>query len=114
MCTCVQELGERGTGWAAPGCDVLVAYHRPEGAGRGLLIQQAPDEFLLIGVGLSVQFRRPRPSGEPIAVVSAEWGRYEGERWIALHPVRRERDESLGMPVRLVEPGVVRVILDIV
>ncbi len=110
--TCVQEPAERRTGWAAQGCDLLVSYHRPEGAGRGLLIQQGLNEFLLIGVDFSVQFRRPRPSGEPIAVVSAEWGRYEGERWIALHPVRRERDESLGAPLRLVEPGVMRVILD--
>jgi hypothetical protein len=111
--TCVQEPAERRTGWEAQGCDVLVSYHRPDGAGRGLLIQQAPNEFLLIGVGFSVQFRRPRPSGEPVAVVSAEWGRYESGRWIALHPVRRERDESLGLPIHLVEPGVVRVILDV-
>ncbi|MBO0795271.1 MAG: DUF5597 domain-containing protein, partial [Ktedonobacteraceae bacterium] len=57
--TCVQEPAEKRTGWAAQGCDVLVSYHQQEGAGRGLLIQQGPDEFLLIGVGFSVQFQRP-------------------------------------------------------
>jgi hypothetical protein len=111
--TCVQEPAEHKTGWAAQGCDLLISYHQTEGAGRGLLIQQAPNEFLLVGVGFSVQFRRPRPSGEALAVVSAEWGRYEGEHWITLHPVRRERDEALGAPIPLVEPGAVRVILDI-
>jgi hypothetical protein len=111
--TCIQEPAERGTGWGAQGCDLLVSYHQKEGAGRGLFIQQSHNEFLLIGVGMSVRFRRPRPSGEPIAIVSAEWGRYEGERWITLHPMRREYDETLGNPISLQEPGVARVILDI-
>ena len=109
--TCVQEASERSAGWAAQGCDLLVSYHQQEGAGRGLLIQQNASEFLLIGVGFSVRFRRPRPDGTPIPIVSAEWGRYEGEHWISSHPIRREIPEPEGAPIQLLEPGVVRVIL---
>jgi hypothetical protein len=47
------------------------------------------------------------------AVLSAEWGRYEGSRWVTLHPMRRERLESEGAPVTLLEPGVARVILNL-
>jgi len=109
--TCVQEAAEEGTGCAAEGCDVLVSYTDRDGAGRGLVIQRAPNEFLLIGVGFSARFRRPRPDGRPIPVASAEWGRFEGDGWKRLHPMRRERPESEGMPVLVREPGVARVVL---
>lgn len=109
--TAVQEAAEDRTGWAATGCDVLIAYHRRDGAGRGLVIQVAPDEFLLIGLGFDVRFRRPRPDGRPRPIVVAEWGRFEGDRWVALHPIRREHLESVGAPVKLLEPGVARVVL---
>lgn len=108
----VQEPAESGTGWAAPGCDLLIAYHDRDEAARGIIIQQAPNEFLLTGVGFSVRFRRPRPDGQPLPVLSAEWGRYDGDHWITLHPMRRERPESVGPPVTLLEPGMARVILD--
>ncbi|HEY64087.1 MAG TPA: DUF5597 domain-containing protein [Caldilineae bacterium] len=111
--TFVQEAAEQGTGWEASGCDVLISYHDQEGAARGMIIQQAPNEFLLIGVGFSARFRRPRPDGRPIPILSAEWGYFEGGRWVCLHPMRRERLESEGLPVTLLEPGVARVVLDI-
>ncbi|HEX6478290.1 MAG TPA: DUF5597 domain-containing protein [Ktedonobacteraceae bacterium] len=106
--TCVQEPAERETGWAARGCDIMVTYHHKEGNGRGLIIQQGPLDFLLIGVGLSVQFRQPRPVGTPRSIASIEWGRYEGDQWVVLHPMRMERPT---VTIFMVEPGVVRVIL---
>lgn len=109
----MQEPAEEGAGWAADGCDVLVSYTDRDGAGRGLVIQRAADEFVLVGVGLGVRFRRPRPDGRPIAVRSAEWGRFEGDAWRCLHPMRRERPESEGAPEVLREPGVARVVLDL-
>lgn len=111
--TFVQEPSEAGTGWAASGCDLLIAYYDRDEIARGIIIQQAPDEFLLIGVGFSVRFCQPRPDGQPLPIVSAEWGRYNGDQWIALHPMRRERLESVGAPVTLLEPGVARVVLDV-
>jgi hypothetical protein len=74
-----------------------------------MLIQLGPREFLLIGVGFDVRFRLPRPDGRPVPVVSAEEGRYDGECWVPLHPIRRERPESAGAPVSLYHTGVVRV-----
>lgn len=109
--TAVQEPAEAGTGWAAAGCDVLIAYHRREGAGRALVIQRSADEFLVIGVGCDVRFRRPRPDGRPRPILAAEWGRFEGDRWLARHPIRREHLESVGDPIKLLEPGVARVVL---
>lgn len=111
--TLVQEPGEEAAGWEAEGCDVLVTYDDPQGAGRGLMVQQSAREFLLIGSGYSVRFRRPRPDGRPVPVLRAEWGRYDGDRWVCLHPMRRERPASEGHPLTLLEPGVARVILDI-
>ena len=77
-----------------------------------MVIRQASDEFLLIGVGFSVRFRKSG-SSESVAVRSAEWGRFEGDRWVRLHPMRRERLESEGAPVMLLEPGVARIKLDL-
>lgn len=113
ICTVVQEPAEDGTAWAAAGCDLLVSYHDPDQAARGLLIQQAEDQFLLIGVGFSVRFRLPSPDGRPVPVISAGWGRYDGDQWITLHPMRREHHESEGRPVSLYEPGVARVMLEL-
>ena len=98
--------------WSADGCDLIISYHDRDGAARGMAIQQAHNEFLLIGVGFSVRFRRPGDSDQPIPIISAEWGRYDDDRWIRLHPIRRERPESAGHPVSLREPGVARVVLD--
>ncbi len=111
--TFVQEPGETGTGWAAEGCDLLISYHDREGTARGMAIQQVANEFLLIGVGFSVRFRRPRPDGRPVPIISAEWGYFEGDRWVRLHPMRREHLESEGHPITLLEPGVVHVALDV-
>ena len=111
--TIVQEAGDNGTGWAAAGCDLLVTYHDPAQAARGLLIQLASGQFLLVGVGFSVRFRRPSPDGRPVPIVTADWGRYDDDRWITLHPIRREHPESEGQPVSLYQPGVARVRLDL-
>ncbi len=110
--TFVQEMTESSTGWTASGCDLLISYHDRDGASRGMVIQRGANEFLLIGVGFSVRFRQPNRD-EAIAVVSAEWGRFEGDQWKLLHPMRRERLESVGAPITLLEPGVARIILDL-
>jgi hypothetical protein len=111
--TFVQEAGEDGAGWSAGDCDVRIAYHDREGAGRGMVLRQAANEYLLIGVGFQARFREPRPSGRPIPIRFAEWGYFDHDRWVAQHPMRRERPESLGSPVTLLEPGVARIVLDL-
>lgn len=111
--TFVQEPGEGGAGWATKGCDVRIAYLTREGAGRGMIVRRAANEYLLIGVGFAASFRTPRPSGQPIPIRFAEWGYFDHDRWVAQHPMRREHLESRGLPVTLLEPGVARVVLDI-
>jgi hypothetical protein len=111
--TCVQEPGENVAGWAADGCDVLVSYHDREGAGRGLIIQRSPNEFLLIGLGFSVRFQRPSPDCRLVPVTGGEFGRFEGQQWRRLHPIRRQRPGMEGNGVSLREPSVARVWLDL-
>ncbi len=111
--TFVQEEAESTVGWHAEGCDVLVTYNEGRKAGRGMIIQLARDEFLLIGVGFNAAFLRKRPDGRPIQVKLMERGRFEGERWIPIdwrptfYPIRREMHYAPG----LLEPGVMRVVL---
>jgi hypothetical protein len=76
---------------------------------RGMIIHQQRDECLLIGTGFSVRFRHPRPDGRSRCVKDAESGEFDGDCWCGHHPIRRERPESAGSPVPLLEPAVVRV-----
>jgi hypothetical protein len=107
----VQEAHETAAGWSMPGCELLISYHDRDRMGRGLAIRLATDEFILVGVGYEARFSRP-VTGAPIPIISAEWGRFEGERWHATHPIRRQFLESEGKPIRLLEPGVARIVLD--
>lgn len=111
--TMVQEPGEFGSGWVADGCDVIVQYKDRDNMARGMIIQESKNEFILVGMSYYAQFRRSRPDGRPIPIAHAEWGYYVGDRWVTLHPVRRETLASLGSPVYLQEPGVMRVFLNL-
>jgi hypothetical protein len=91
---------------------VIIVYHNHEGAGRGMVIQRSSKEFILVGVGFDVKFRHSRPSGDPAALVEANWGYFDNNSWVTLHPIAREHLESQGMPIKLIEPGVVQVILE--
>jgi hypothetical protein len=110
--TFVQEGDEKETCWSAEGCDLIVSYNDQRRAARGMLIQLNINEFLLIGLGFSVKFRKPGATHQPIYITSAEWGSYEDDKWVMLHPMRRESHESKGNPISLYEPGVARVMLD--
>jgi hypothetical protein len=103
--TFVQEPGEAMAGWKADGVDVLVTYRDRDEAGRGMIIQQSASEFLALGVGFSASFRRPEPDGSEIRTVSVEHGRYDGQRWVALHPTERAYTHFL-------EPSAARIRLD--
>jgi hypothetical protein len=109
--TFVQEPGETGTSWRAGDCDLLVAYDHPEEAARGMIVRRDRHEFILLGAGFAVRFRRPE-DGRPIPVRLAEAGRFAGTEWIAWHPVRREQPEERGLPVPVRRAGVVRVVLE--
>ncbi len=110
--TFVQEPGDGGTAWRTPDGDVIVHYEAADGMARGLIIHRAPGEYLLVGVGCGVSFRRPG-DGSAIPMRLTEFGRFAGEQWIALHPMRREGDEAIGRPLYLRRPGVARIVLDL-
>lgn len=110
--TFVQESAENGTAWAADRCDVIIEYHDRDQAARGMIIQRADTEFLLIGTGFSARFRHPRPDGRPRYIKEAELGEFDRNCWRMHHPIRRQHPESVGSPIPLLEPGVVRVLLD--
>lgn len=108
--TFCQEPGEPIAGWKARGIpeaplDIVITYRDREDAGRGMLVQLSPDELLALGVGFSVSIRRPEPDGGEITSVSIENGRYEGDRWVCLHPVP-------GTRAHLLEPGVLKISID--
>ncbi len=109
--TFVQEAGDSGVSWAAKGCDVHISYVHRDNAGRGIIIQRSANEFVVVGVGFNVRFARPRPNSDPVPIVSAQLGRFEGERWVLIHHMRRERAESVGWPLNVLEPGVAKVTL---
>jgi hypothetical protein len=104
--TFVQEDGESAAGWKAGGVDVIVTYQDRRGAGRGMIIQQSANEFLALGVGFGLRFLHPQPDGDPIRVLSVERGRYEGSRWVPLHPVE-------GAHTSFLEPGAARIAIDL-
>jgi hypothetical protein len=78
--------------------------------GRGVVIELSAREFLLAGVGIGVRFCQPG-TGRAIEMQSAEFGRFEGDRWITLNPMRREADEAVGRPIFLRRPGAARIVL---
>ena len=84
---------------------MVITYHDRDSAGRGMMIQQSPTEFLAVGVGFALSFHRPEPDGSEIKGIHIEKGRYAGERWMSLHPVP-------GTRAHLLEPGVLRISID--
>jgi hypothetical protein len=107
----VQEAGERGTACMAELCSLQIAYHDRDNMARGMVLELSPTEFVIIGSGFSVRFRH-KDQDLAYPVKRSDWGRYEGETFRLLHPMRRERLEREGLAVAMLEPGVARVILD--
>ncbi len=108
----VQEPGEKGTSISGALTTLRIAYHDRDGMARGFIIETNPAEYLLIGSGFSVRFRKKgKDSAYPVK--RADFGRFDGDEFHVLHQMRRERLEGEGLPVTLMEPGVIRVTLEI-
>jgi hypothetical protein len=85
------------------------AYRHRKGLARGIVIRRGPSEFLVAGVGFEARFL----TGEVgIPLRRVERGRFERERWLPLLPHRRESEDA-SAPFRMIEPQVVRVVLDL-
>jgi Domain of unknown function (DUF5597) len=102
----VQEEGENGTLLELPGIWAEVAYTHRDRSSRGLLIFSSQREIVAAGVGFSVRFCRK--DGSAIAIRRAECGRFEGNDWHPMHPIRREGTDETS-PLRIVEAQVARI-----
>jgi hypothetical protein len=58
--------------------------YTPDGPlGRGMLVELAPDDFVVVGAGLNVVFRELTGPPRDAELLSLEEGTFEGERWVA-------------------------------
>jgi hypothetical protein len=85
---------------------VEVSYQHRDHAARGMVVRLGHDELVVLGLGLTVGFCDG--SSRPVAISGVERGRFEGRRWRADLPVRREGTDPAA-PLRVVEAGVFRV-----
>ncbi len=105
----VEEQGAKGARLEFGDISVQVTFRHRKGMARGMAIRTGETEFVVLGTGFEARFLTPDGRGIPLA--SVERGRFEGDRWRALLPIRRE-GEDRSRPFRVIEPQVVRVTLD--
>ncbi len=105
----VQEGDEKEARLAFEDVTVQAAFRHRKGMARGMVVQLTRTEFLVLGTGFNARFLTPDGHGIPLARV--ERGRFEGEAWRPALPVRRE-GEDRSAPFRVIEPQVVKVVLD--
>jgi hypothetical protein len=94
-----QEVEEAGKAWEESFCGYrlrFIATHSVPAAGvydnvtggempgAGLAVKMGPDEFVLIGSRVTVQWRHPQ--GKPLTVADVEDGRFENSQWKSSGP----------------------------
>jgi hypothetical protein len=67
-------------------------YNPERGRAAGLIIELAPEDFVVAGSGFSVHFREMEGPLRDAQILSLEEGTFEGERWV---PVRRLNGDEL-------------------
>jgi hypothetical protein len=94
----------------AANVDFTIPYNPEQSRGRGMIIELAPDDFLVVGAGFRVVFRELDGPPRDAQLLSIEEGSFAGDTWM---PVRRwngdERhvalpEKSTVLRVRLVRP----------
>jgi hypothetical protein len=68
------------------------SYDPKERAGRGMIVELARDDFLVVGRGFRVEFSELEGPPHDAQFLSMEEGTFEGERWV---PVRRLNGDEL-------------------
>lgn len=61
---------------------VYVAYNKWDNTGYGLVIQTAPDEYIIAGITARITFGKKNPSRK-IRLGQVFEGKFEGEKWVA-------------------------------
>jgi len=106
----VQEAEEKELRVTFGKVTVQALCRHPAGMARGMAVRLSENEFLVLGSGIHARFLDANGQGIPLARVDR--GRYEGDNWRTLLPVRREREDR-SIPFRIAEPQVIRVSLDV-
>jgi len=69
--------------------------YTPEGSrGRGMIIELAPDDYVVVGTGFKIGFRELSGPPRNAQFLTLEEGTFEGERWI---PTRRLNGDELNL-----------------
>jgi hypothetical protein len=105
----VQEGEEKEARLSFAGVTIQATYRHKKNMARGMAIRLGPTEFVVLGTGFSARFLSP--NGEGLALASVERGRFDGDTWRAMLPIRRE-SEDRSTAFRVIEPQVIRVVLD--
>jgi hypothetical protein len=87
---------------------IEIMYQYQPTASRGIVVRLDERTFIFAGVCFSA--RLFDAEGKPQPLNNVEKGRFEGEEWVRLHPVRREWEEK-SLPFSVHHTGVYRVIL---
>jgi hypothetical protein len=67
----------------AANVEFTVPYNPEQSRGRGMIIELAPDDFLVVGAGFKVTFRELDGPPRDAQLLSIEEGTFEGERWMS-------------------------------
>lgn len=105
----VQEQDEKEVQVAFEDVLFQAVFQHPKAMARGMVVRRSKSEFVVLGVGFDGRFLTRGGAGVPLARVDR--GRFEGETWHAVLPHRRE-SEDFSAPFRVIEPQVVRVVLE--
>lgn len=87
----VQEGEDKEARLGFEGVVVHAIYHHRKAMARGMVVRLSDTEFVVLGTGFEARFLNPDGAGIPLAQV--ERGRFEGETWRPLLPIRRERED---------------------
>jgi hypothetical protein len=85
-------------------------YRHPKRMARGIVVRLGKREFVVLGTGFEGRFLTAEGKGIPLAHV--ERGRFEGESWRPVLPVRREREDR-SYPFRMAVPQVLKIAIDV-
>jgi len=73
------RLGEQ----FAASVEFTAKYDPEKGRGCGLLIELGPDDFVVAGSGLKVDFRQAEGPSRDTHILSLEEGTFRGESWVS-------------------------------
>jgi len=106
----VQEAEQGGATLDFDDVQVKVVYRHRKSDARWMVVHLNKTDFVVLGTGFDVRFWKG--TGGAIPLTRVERGKFKGETWQPLLPVRRE-SEDRSAPFRVIEAQVTKVTLDL-